>query len=125
MEDLFEKEIEARKAADEQVETEQSSLEPGDFCVRYAHGLAIYSEILDAATLSLRGRRLEDLDEDEREEYEFVRTSYQDEHMRNYRFTRSYSCVCPQGELGDIHVSTVSRCLTHEEFIAAKNNGWQ
>lgn len=124
MENIFEQEIAARKAADERVDPEQVALRPGDFCARVAHGIVIYSEILDAAAHLLGDRALEDLDEDEKEEYESVRDSYTEEHMKNYRFTRSYSSLCPNGELGDIHVSTVSRVISQKEFQSAKNRRW-
>lgn len=123
--DFFEREIEARKIADKNVSLEQSKLKPGDFCVRYVRGIAIYSEILDAADLLLRGKSIEDLDEEERMEYESVKNSYQDPFMQNYRFTRSFSYLCPNGELGDIHISTVSSPISRSDFLTAKNNGWR
>jgi len=122
MEDFFELERRAREAADQKVQPRQAALKVGDFFVRQAHGLTVYSEVLDAAALILDGRAVEDLTEEEREEYEGVRDSYKE--MENYRFTRSYSRVCPKGELGDVHVSTVSRVISREEFRAAQKNEW-
>jgi hypothetical protein len=42
-----------------------------------------------------------------------------------YRFTRSFSTCCPEGELGDAHISTIARRISKEEFEAARANGWQ
>jgi hypothetical protein len=126
--ELFECERKAREAADAEVTLEQASLKPGDFCVRYVKtgktSIAIYSEILDAADFILKGRKVEDLDEEERTEYEDVRDSYQEENMKNYRFTKSYSCLCPNGELGDIHISVVERKISQEEFLQARKYNW-
>jgi len=122
--ELFRSENEARQIADSKVAPEQVALKPGDFCVRVAHGITIYSEILDAANLLLNGRQVNDLDEDELEEYQDVLDSYKEEALKHYRFTRSYSYLCPQGELGDIHISTVHRIITKEEFLAAQCKGW-
>jgi len=123
IDDFFKAEAEAREVADSQVRPEQN-LQPGDFCIRETHGIRIYSEILDAAQHLLRGRQEADLDEEERAEIEDTRSSYQDPHMRHYRFTRSFSRMCPRGELGDIHLATVGRKLTREEFEKARFAGW-
>jgi hypothetical protein len=78
MENFFEHEIRAREVADSRVQPEQQNLKPGDFCIRHAHGITIYSEILDPVALTLNGRTLEDLNEEEREEYEctYKKTQY-------------------------------------------------
>lgn len=119
--ELFRYEYEAKKVADAKVTTEQTSLKPGDFCIRYVKAgtasIAIYSKILDAADFILKGRKIEDLDEEERTEYEDVRDSYQEGNMKNYRFTKSYSCLCLEGELGDVHISTIERKISKEEFL--------
>lgn len=122
--EFFEAEDRNRKAADANVNPEQSALKPGDFFVRHAYGITIYGEIIDPVTLSLNGRRIEDLTEEEQEEIRDIRELYNDETMKNYRFTRSYSSVCPDGELGDIHISTVSRTISREEFLSAQKKGW-
>jgi hypothetical protein len=120
---FFAQEAQARQQADGNVHTQQI-LQPGDFFVRQFSGLTIYGEILDAATHLLQGRSVVDLEDEELEEYNDTMDTYQAEHMRFYRFTRSFSQVCPRGELGDIHLSTVTRKITAEEFQAAKAAGW-
>ena len=121
--DFFQAEIEAREAADSRVRP-GSDLQPGDFCLRETHGIRVYSEILDAAQHLLDGRKESELDEDELAEFEDIRSSYQEPHMRYYRFTKSYSRMCPRGELGDLHMATVERKLTREEFETARKAGW-
>jgi hypothetical protein len=124
IDDLFAAEALNRQAADENVKPDQI-LAKGEFFLREAHGFQIYGEILDVGDLLLDGRNLADLDEDEREEYDEEAAVYAQPHMKFYRFTKSHSKLCPHGELGDIHLSTVTRKLTRQEFQAAKTRGWK
>ena len=123
LEDFFKAEAEAQEAANGRVRPEQN-LQPGDFCVREKFGIRIYSEILDAAQHLLGGRDEATLDEEDRADIEDTRNSYQEHCMRFYRFTRSFSRACPRGELGDIHLATVGRKITREEFEMAQKTGW-
>jgi hypothetical protein len=123
IEDFFKAEAKARKVADAHVTPDQEALKPGDFCVRYPYGFPIYSEILDSAAMLLNGRSLDDLDEDERAEYDDEVETRNDPHMANYRFTRSYSKMCTYGELGDIHICEAEK-ISEREFELAKSRGW-
>lgn len=51
--------------------------------------------------------------------------SRQSPHMRNFRFVRAYSTLCPEGELGDWHISTVLCVLTPQQFKEASEALWQ
>lgn len=117
IEDFFIEEKAARLAADGNVSSEQAALKPGDYCLREAHGLTVISEILDPITHLLAGRAMGDLEDEEREEVEDTRATYNS--LVNYRFTRSYSEACPQGELGDVHVSVVTP-ITKDRFDQLK-----
>jgi len=123
IDDMFEQEEANRLVADSLVLKDQI-LQPGDYCVRVARGINIYSEILDAAECMLAGRNSADIDEEELEEINDTRATYAEPHMRFYRFTKSYSKACPHGELGDIHLATVARKLSREEFETARKLGW-
>jgi hypothetical protein len=79
--------------------------------------LVVYGEILDPA----QSARAAGADE---QEVEATREQYAQEHMRHYRFTRSYSQACACGELGDVHVGTIGGFLTGEGFEAARAQGW-
>jgi len=122
IDEFFMLENKAREEANKQVTVEQAEIKPGDFCIRHAQGFTIYCEILDPLTSILQGRQLEELDEEERAECEYLQASYQEENMRHYRFVRAYSIACPKGELGDIHISTVKNKISKEEFFAGINN---
>ena len=50
-----------------------------------------------------------------------VVTSYEG---RAYRFARNYSIECPNGELGDVHLSEIGRLVSKAEFEKAKADGW-
>jgi hypothetical protein len=121
--DFLAQEALARGEADSRVK-EAQILGVGDYFLREAHGIRIYGEILDAAALLLNGREEADLDEDELAEYKDTQESYKEPGLRFYRFTRCFSHMCPRGEMSDIHLSTVTRKLTQEEFLAAKKAGW-
>lgn len=41
-----------------------------------------------------------------------------------YIFARCYSVLCPEGELGDTHITRISRVISKEEFEVAKEAGW-
>ncbi len=99
-EDLFARMKRDQKSADAQVEPWQATIKPGDYVARPGPGFLIYSEVLK--------------DPEPRETA-----------LQNYRFTRSYSIACPNGELGDIHVSTIERQLAELEFHKLREQGWQ
>lgn len=44
--------------------------------------------------------------------------------LRHFRFCEAYSRACPEGELGDIHVSEVERIISEAEFERARVGGW-
>jgi hypothetical protein len=47
-----------------------------------------------------------------------------DPDEQGYALARAYSRILPEGELGDVHISTAVP-LTPDEFEAAKASGWQ
>lgn len=101
-----------RAVADAQVDPVQSGLKIGDFFIRETHGLVIYGEVLNP------------IDGEDEEEREFQRRTRNQPHMKHYRFTKCYSPVVPDGEYGDIHVSTVSLVLSREMFDRCRAAGW-
>jgi hypothetical protein len=103
----------ARDEADARATDWQRALVPGDkIAFRAAPDLVVVSEILDPAT---------DADPEEVEE---VRDLYASPHMVGYRFSRGYSAIVPNGELGDIHVSTAQVKLTERQFGEFKTLGF-
>ncbi len=72
-------------------------INPGTFAIRIAHGLLIFSEILE---------------------------DYKEVGMQGFIFGKHYSIACTQGELGDAHRSTFLAMITKEMFEAAGNLGW-
>ena len=91
---MMEAEKQAREAADSRTQDWQKQLEPGDcFISPTSYGLNIYGVVLK---------------------------SYKQEHLRNYRFCNCYSIACPNGERGDVHLSTIGAALSREEFEVIK-----
>lgn len=63
-------------------------------------------------------------DPEVKEEYEGEREMVESSRARGYLFTKSYSVFCPHGEMGDQHVSRITRGLTREQFEAARAKWW-
>jgi len=95
-EEMLEAVSEDMQAANAVTDDMQASLEIGDFFIREAHGFFIYGEVLDPITT----------ENPEERAYEIERRNQP--HMKHFRFTRCFSPMCPHGELGDVHVSTVT-----------------
>jgi hypothetical protein len=110
---------EAQTRADEAANDYQKTAKIGDCYVRFepALGIMIYGELLDP----IEGEREAGADEDE---IEYARQMYSQPHMENYRFGRHYSEMCPNGELGDVHVCSIMQVVSREQFNLAKALGW-
>ncbi len=119
LEDLFKKMAADREAADSKVQPWQEKVEPGQYCisVNTGFGVVIYSEVRDPIQAEI------DAGADEAE-VEYARKMRNEPTMKHYRFTKSYSQMCTQGEFGDIHVSTIMGFITKEAFENAKKLGW-
>jgi len=104
--ELFEKMKKDKESADVAVKPWQDALKTGDFCVRsvdYNNGLiVIFTELIDSS-------------------YKEDRDRYKQPQLKNYRFGRHFSVMCPEGELGDVHVAAVDSSITKEMFEEARD----
>ena len=104
LEDFFEREEQAKKEAEARVREWQRRVKPGDYFYRYVpfgdSVLTIYGEILEG-------------------DEPYVGD------MANYRFCRAYSVACPEGELGDVHISVIGGLMSREDFELARSRGWR
>jgi len=92
-----------RKAADSRVKPFQKDIKPGNFYLQLVEDMAIYGEVLpDPSEVSPEEEPL----------------------MPNYRFVRGFSVCCPEGELGETHVSSMDAPISKAQFEAAKAQGW-
>ena len=74
-----------RQAADARVQPWQASIKPGDYFRRSTpYGFPIYGQILE---------------ENESRE----------PRLQYFRLCEAYSVACPEGEMGDIHISVIDR----------------
>jgi hypothetical protein len=105
IDEFFEAEKQNRETADSHVEHWQEGLKAGDHFIRVHHDLIIYGKV-------------------EGIKYKEDREVYAQPHMKHYRPTRCYSAICPDGEYGDIHVSTVSTKISPTQFNLAAQMGW-
>lgn len=113
VEEMFDAIEQSRRAADGNTKPWQKQIKPGDKVLRISQDLCIYCEVLQPS---------EGIDD--AEEAESALQDYAEPHMVCYRFSRCFSSICPHGELGDLHVSTVICTLTDEQFETARQLGW-
>ena len=122
-EDMMEAESKARQQADTRVTPEQKKYRAGDIVVSDpGYGFPIFHEILDIEKLVRDNLRK--YGDDYEEEGSYILDIYNEPHMKNYRFCRSYSVVVPEGELGDIHLSIAVGQVSREYFNRLKENGF-
>jgi hypothetical protein len=105
----------AMKEADAKVRPVQAGIKSGQYFINYHRDLDlfVFGEILDISKLGY-----------DEEEQKFIDQQYAQPHMRYYRPTKCYSVACPEGEIGDIHLSTISAIIDQELFGFYQENGW-
>ena len=98
LEEMMQRMQEQMKAADARVQPWQAEIKPGQYFIHGTqYGFDIYGNVLE---------------------------TYQEEHMKHYRFCKCHSIACPEGELGDVHVSVIGRTLSQDQFSEAREQGW-
>lgn len=101
LDDMFDQMRNNMDEADRDVKPWQEKVKAGDYFARWSElGFHVYGEILQ---------------EDEPRE----------KGLEHYRLCRGYSMACPQGEIGDIHVSAIDELISKEQFESAKERGWR
>ena len=124
LEELFEAEGRDREAADATVTPEQASYKPGDIVVSDSgYGFPIFHEILDIEKIV--GDNFKRYGEDYEEEGIYLLDLYREPHMRYFSFARNYSEACPEGELGDFHVSIGLGRISREDFEKYRERGFR
>jgi hypothetical protein len=114
-EEMLEAEEKARKAADARVQPVQSQIRAGQHFINFRYGpdLPIFGQILSVSKLGI-----------DDEEQRYIDETYAQPHMKYYRPTKAYSAVCPEGEIGDVHLSEVWAIIDTELFDWYRQNGW-
>ena len=98
MEEAMQRLEEARLAADARVRGWQAAAKPGDCFITIAEdALVVFGEVLE---------------------------TYGEPRVQHYRFCRCHSVACPEGELGDVHVSTIACFISRAAFEEARRGGW-
>jgi hypothetical protein len=106
-------------AAQARATSKQTQITYGDYWMRrwedfLIFGYIYHREEMDAAEVKLGASQ---------EELEYEHEMYDNSYKNGFRFGRAYSVIEPDGELGDTHVSEMTK-ITKEEFEAAKTLGW-
>lgn len=103
LDDMMQVLRESMETADKHILPWQALIQPGEYFQQSTRiGFRIYGEIL-------------------KDPEDFQR----DEFTENYRLCKAYSVACLYGEMGDVHVSSIERIISKEEFKAAELRGWQ
>jgi len=98
-EEMMEALAEAMEAADRNVKEWQKAIKRGDcFRQKTEYGFDVFGKV--------------------------VEDNYTDE-LQHYRFCKCYSEACPEGELGDVHISVISEIIPKERFEQARDDGWE
>ena len=117
-EEMFADMSRAQIAADLAIRPIQERIGKGDHWMRSYDGFLIFGYIWTEAD-SIESARKGGWLSDYKEEAEMMDESF----IRGYRFGRAWSTVCPEGELGDTHISTMIP-ITREQFEEAKALRW-
>ena len=119
VDEMFDAVRRAGEEADKHVRPLQSGVSIGDhFAVLSDEGFTVYGEVLDPAKPTYP------CSVEVAAEIASEAKLYDEPHMRHYRFTRCFSVVCPEGECGDTHVSTIAALMTPEVFEYSRSLGW-
>ena len=123
-EEMMEAEQKARERADRYVQPWQLKARSGDILVSLPYeDLPIFHELLDNEKIVKD--YLWKYGDNYEEEGFYILDLYNKPHMKNYRFTRSFSSACPEGELGDIHLSIAIGKISREKFDEIRQNGYR
>lgn len=103
------------------IKPRQARITYGDYWMspRDDYGLLIFGRITPRDELDATERRLGASEDEIAYQHEVMDASYAD----GYRFGDAYSIACPEGELGDTHVSQMAP-ITEEEFNQARDLKW-
>jgi hypothetical protein len=105
--------------AKERATPEQNAITYGDYWMRVWEDFLIFGTISHPDDLDAAERLLGASEEEIKAERKMLAESYEN----GFRFGKAYSVIVPEGELGDTHVSEMTK-ITKEEFEEAKALGW-
>lgn len=101
----------------------QKAITYGDYWHRYDRNFRvhIYGYVIPLLEMEADERSLGADDA----EWDYERRMTEDAHSRGYRFSRAFSVIEPEGELGLVHIVAIDEKITEAEFQAAKDRAWQ
>ena len=92
----------AREAADTRVAPWQADVKAGDYFVQATeYGFLIFGHVQES-------------------DEEFYKT----DKGKHFRFCRCFSVACPEGELGDVHVSVITLVISESVFRRYEAKHW-
>lgn len=118
-EEMFEAISRGVEQAKARATPKQNAITYGDYWVRAYEDILIFGYIYSEEELWAKERELGASEEEIEEEKAMMEGNYQN----GFRFGKAYSIICPEGELGDTHVSDMLP-LTKQEFEDARDLYW-
>jgi hypothetical protein len=118
-EDMFAAINRGVEAAKRRATPRQWAISYGDYWLRTFEGFIIAGRITPEAELWGAEEELGASGEELEEERRMMEDSYAD----GFRFGKAWSIACPEGELGDTHISDMIP-ITKEEFEQLKDLDW-
>jgi hypothetical protein len=118
LEDMLNDMAADQAAASEAAETHHvkvDDLRHGDFfaSVRPDYGCVVFGEVIETMA------------SDDPEEATEIAEDIRSSRENGYVFSKCYSPRCPQGELGDMHITRITAKIAKTVFDRAKTNGWR
>lgn len=118
-EEMFEAIGRGVEAAKKRATAKQNAITYGDYWMRAFEDILIFGHIYSEEELWTAEAELGASEEEIKEEKEMMAGNYEN----GFRFGRAYSLICPEGELGDTHVSDMIP-ITQQEFEDAEDLYW-
>ena len=114
----------AMDTADARVTEQQKRYRPGDIVMSDSgYGFPIFHDLQDIEKMV--GEGFKKYGDDHEDEGIYLLDLYREPHMRYYCFSKSYSEACPDGELGDFHISQGLYRIPREVFEELKDRGFR
>lgn len=127
IDELFDEMEKSRIKADASVHPFQAAIKKGDFFMRYFPdaSIVIFGEVLDPFSwYDEEIAQAKTAEERAELEYELAHEKQMRSALKHMRFTRAFSTMCVEGEMGDTHVATMIP-IPRAVFETAKRLEWQ
>lgn len=122
LEEILEYQEKAYNEAEARTLDIQREITYGDYVFRLHEEILIFGRV--STQEEFLGNNLRGQEDEYNDEIRAEWAGIEEAHTRGYRYGRYHSNVCPEGEWGSSHVSTLWK-ITADDFEVAERNDWQ